>query len=79
VNSWKNFKNSQGAHAPGSALRRGMFTLKSRDFEDVVFNDFIKDDLFQKVMVKSSQVLHPFLDPVVLGTEEQTLTRKRAE
>ena len=31
--------------------------------EDVVFNDFIKDDFIPalKVMVKSRQVLHPFL------------------
>jgi hypothetical protein len=49
----------------------------------VVFNDFINDDSvsFQKVMVKSCQVLHPCLspDPVALETKEQTLGREQNE
>ena len=35
---------------------------------------------FQKVMVKSRQVLHPFLpDTVALETEEQMLEREQSE
>jgi hypothetical protein len=33
----------------------------SLGLEDVVFNDFIKDDCIPNLMAKSHHVLHPFL------------------
>ena len=59
-----------------------MFTLNSRDLRmcsSIISSRMIS---FQKVMVKSSQVLYPFLrshDPVVLETEEQMLEREKNE
>ena len=57
-------------------------TLNSRELR--MWSSMISSRIisFQKVMVKSSQVLHPrgrFPDPTVLDTEEQMLDREQNE
>ena len=60
VNSWKNYekrmpsRSSAGVPRP-SRSAQGRINAYSQlsGLEDVVFNDFIKDDSFQKVLVKS--------------------------
>jgi hypothetical protein len=62
----------KGPVRPEAPTRRGMFTLNSRDLR--TWFSMISSTMmsFQKVMVKSCQVLHPCLspDPVALKTKE---------
>ena len=67
VNAWKNYKkripsrSTAGVTRPSrSAQGRSNVPSQLSGLEDVVVNDF-KMISFQKVMVKSRQVLHPFL------------------
>ena len=66
VKAWKNYKkkmpsrSTAGVTRPSrSAQGRSNVSSQLSGLEDVVFNDFIKDDCIPKVMVKSPQFLHP--------------------
>ena len=85
VNVWKNCKkrvpsrHSHGVRAPRSDhTTRNVYSQLSR-LEDVVFNDFIKDDFIPEGdgQVASGSASLP--DPVALETEEQRLEREQNE
>ncbi len=68
VNAWKNYKKGLPSRSRSGVTRlsrsaqgRAMFTLNSRDLRMWLSMISSKMISFQKVMVKSRQVLHPFL------------------
>ena len=50
-----------------------------KDLEDVVFNDFIKNDFISEGDGQVASGLESLSDPVALETEEQTLEREKNE
>ena len=83
VNEWKNYKKSMPSRSSAGVTRpnrraQGRSNVYSQlsGLQDVVFNDFIKDDFIPKgdVQVASGSASLP--DPVVFQTEEQILERE---
>ena len=70
-------RGSQGARAPRSATRNVYSQLS--ELEDVVFNDFIKDDFIPEGDGQVASGSASIADPVALETEEQTLEREQNE
>ena len=85
VNTWKNYKKrvsprgSQGACAPRSAQTTSNVYSQLSGLEDVVFNDFIKDDFIPEGHGQVTSGSASLPDPVALETEEQTLEREQNE
>ena len=77
VNAWKKYKDRgrQGARAPRSATRNVYSQLS--ELEDVVFNDFIKDDFIPEGGGHVASGSASLADPGALETEVQTLEREQ--
>jgi len=79
VNTWKNYKKrvsprgSQGACAPRSAQTTSNVYSQLSGLEDVVFNDFIKDDFIPEGHGQVTSGSESLPDPVALETEEQMI------
>ena len=86
VNAWKNYKkrmpssSSAGVTRPsrgGQGLRNVYSHLSG--LEDVVFNDFIKDDFISEGNGQATSGSTPLPDPVTLEKQEQRLESEQNE
>ena len=82
VNVWKNYKKRLPPRdSQGTRVSRNVHTTRNvysqlSGLEDVVFNDFIKDDFIPEGDGQVEVGSESLPDPVTLETEEQTLERE---